>query len=417
MRIKNKNRIRVIGKLIRIYREEKRHNTQNEYTLLRFCDGICTINTLKRIESGECSRSDEVYDELLAKLKLRFDYFPEVDTAVEMMMEPLYEAIEYFDLEGIGRICDKILNLLERVRNYVYYSELYNIFFDVNRYYLEDKEVASTTSKHYEQILNLLPKKFDVLLKQLIMASALSIAIDNIDEYRKKIRKLNIKDDNHPLLRLYMLQYYAIMEQYLSLKEEIDYLEDKFLEEKNFVRLIDIYNYAFLLFSEIEKKRRIHYLNKINKILENENIPKFKVSEICSSIANTLHMEKNYEEALIYFNKVMKYRDNMHITDIIYMANCQSHLNLLIDIPTLTQDILAKHPLVLQYLYNFYQNYDVEAFVKQKIIMKKIAPLLSDKGLIDITRYELRKTFVNKNNYSYLNMFEEMIENNGEDYN
>ena len=49
--------------------------------------------------------------------------------------------------------------------------------------------------------------------------------------------------------------------------------------------------------------------------------------------------------------------------------------------------------------------------------MKKIAPLLSDKGLIDITRYELRKTFVNKNNYSYLNMFEEMIENNGEDYN
>lgn len=36
MRIKNKNRIRVIGKLIRIYREEKRHNTQNEYTLLRF---------------------------------------------------------------------------------------------------------------------------------------------------------------------------------------------------------------------------------------------------------------------------------------------------------------------------------------------------------------------------------------------
>lgn len=68
-------------------------------------------------------------------------------------------------------------------------------------------------------------------------------------------------------------------------------------------------------------------------------------------------------------------------------------------------------------MYNFYQNYDVEAFVKQKIIMKKIAPLLSDKGLIDITRYELRKTFVNKNNYSYLNMFEEMIENNGEDYN
>lgn len=208
MRIKNKNRIRVIGKLIRIYREEKRHNTQNEYTLLRFCDGICTINTLKRIESGECSRSDEVYDELLAKLKLRFDYFPEVDTAVEMMMEPLYEAIEYFDLEGIGRICDKILNLLERVRNYVYYSELYNIFKNLRQYYIDDLTISTGIALRYESLLGIMPPIYSIILKFLIMTRKSIDALDDPNIYNTAIKKLEMINEKCLFLQFFVLKFY-----------------------------------------------------------------------------------------------------------------------------------------------------------------------------------------------------------------
>ena len=52
----SKERLATIGKFIGVYREEKRGKTQNKYTLKSFCNGICSVNTLKNIESGGLSR-------------------------------------------------------------------------------------------------------------------------------------------------------------------------------------------------------------------------------------------------------------------------------------------------------------------------------------------------------------------------
>ena len=308
MRIKNKNRIRVIGKLIRIYREEKRHNTQNEYTLLRFCDGICTINTLKRIESGECSRSDEVYDELLAKLKLRFDYFPEVDTAVEMMMEPLYEAIEYFDLEGIGRICDKILNLLERVRNYVYYSELYNIFKNLRQYYIDDLTISTGIALRYESLLGIMPPIYSIILKFLIMTRKSIDALDDPNIYNTAIKKLEMINEKCLFLQFFVLKYYITTNQYISLMQLLNKLEMIFLSKENYIRLIDLYNYYFMLYTVIEHGLRDEYIQKVDNIAKSEKIPNYKLSEIYSNIASNLIFEKNYKRALEFFEKMLRYR-------------------------------------------------------------------------------------------------------------
>lgn len=359
MRIKNKNRIRVIGKLIRIYREEKRHNTQNEYTLLRFCDGICTINTLKRIESGECSRSDEVYDELLAKLKLRFDYFPEVDTAVEMMMEPLYEAIEYFDLEGIGRICDKILNLLERVRNYVYYSELYNIFKNLRQYYIDDLTISTGIALRYESLLGIMPPIYSIILKFLIMTRKSIDALDDPNIYNTAIKKLEMINEKCLFLQFFVLKYYITTNQYISLMQLLNKLEMIFLSKENYIRLIDLYNYYFMLYTVIEHGLRDEYIQKVDNIAKSEKIPNYKLSEIYSNIASNLIFEKNYKRALEFFEKMLRYKEVPHITEIIYMASCQSHLELPIDIPDLTPDLLAEYSIVLQYMYNYFKYYDV----------------------------------------------------------
>lgn len=357
MRIKNKNRIRVIGKLIRIYREEKRHNTQNEYTLLRFCDGICTINTLKRIESGECSRSDEVYDELLAKLKLRFDYFPEVDTAVEMMMEPLYEAIEYFDLEGIGRICDKILNLLERVRNYVYYSELYNIFKNLRQYYIDDLTISTGIALRYESLLGIMPPIYSIILKFLIMTRKSIDALDDPNIYNTAIKKLEMINEKCLFLQFFVLKYYITTNQYISLMQLLNKLEMIFLSKENYIRLIDLYNYYFMLYTVIEHGLRDEYIQKVDNIAKSEKIPNYKLSEIYSNIASNLIFEKNYKRALEFFEKMLRYKEVPHITEIIYMASCQSHLELPIDIPDLTPDLLAEYSIVLQYMYNLFKLY------------------------------------------------------------
>lgn len=412
MRIKNKNRIRVIGKLIRIYREEKRHNTQNEYTLLRFCDGICTINTLKRIESGECSRSDEVYDELLAKLKLRFDYFPEVDTAVEMMMEPLYEAIEYFDLEGIGRICDKILNLLERVRNYVYYSELYNIFKNLRQYYIDDLTISTGIALRYESLLGIMPPIYSIILKFLIMTRKSIDALDDPNIYNTAIKKLEMINEKCLFLQFFVLKYYITTNQYISLMQLLNKLEMIFLSKENYIRLIDLYNYYFMLYTVIEHGLRDEYIQKVDNIAKSEKTPNYKLSEIYSNIASNLIFEKNYKRALEFFEKMLRYKEVPHITEIIYMASCQSHLELPIDIPDLTPDLLAEYSIVLQYMYNYFKYYDVPVEIKQKNIIKNIAPNMFDQDLIDIFRFEIKKTLKTQNSYSNLYLFDKIIEDN-----
>lgn len=571
MRIKNKNRIRVIGKLIRIYREEKRHNTQNEYTLLRFCDGICTINTLKRIESGECSRSDEVYDELLAKLKLRFDYFPEVDTAVEMMMEPLYEAIEYFDLEGIGRICDKILNLLERVRNYVYYSELYNIFKNLRQYYIDDLTISTGIALRYESLLGIMPPIYSIILKFLIMTrksidalddpniyntaikkleminekclflqffvlkyyittnqyiSLMQLlnklemiflskenyirlidlynyyfmlytviehglrdeyiqkvdniaksekipnyklseiselymlfkdvydhfqydiiisrdsmhhylklieimpdayddlirllilnrlpldAIENGKEYNNHIKKLCLYNTKHLFMKLHLLHYYAYTEQFESFKLILDDLEKRYNSFKNYVRLLDVYNYAIILYSKIQLDMVFIYLKKVDYIIENFYVPNEKIGETYSNIANQFHIHCKYHDALMYFSKMIKYQNIYYITDLIYMANCQSVLNKEINIPILSKMEIEKYPQILRKMYNFYLNYGISSpKEKQDFILNEIAPINEDKDLSEVFKFELKKAIKKNSCYKSLYLYEEIINN------
>ena len=86
----SRDRLSVIGKLIGIYREERRMNNQNSFTLKKFCDGICSINTLKSIEAGGLSRSEDVYIELLDKLDLKFGEFPVIDEALRKVISNLY---------------------------------------------------------------------------------------------------------------------------------------------------------------------------------------------------------------------------------------------------------------------------------------------------------------------------------------
>lgn len=105
----SRDRLSVIGKLIGIYREERRGNTQNSFTLKKFCDGICSINTLKNIEAGGLSRSEDVYIELLDKLDLKFGEFPVIDEVLDRLLMKLYKAIEFYDIDEIELVSDKMI--------------------------------------------------------------------------------------------------------------------------------------------------------------------------------------------------------------------------------------------------------------------------------------------------------------------
>lgn len=412
MRIQDKNRVRVIGKLIRIYREEKRHNTQNEYTLLRFCDGICTINTLKRIESGECSRSDEVYDALLAKLKLRFDYFPDVDIAVEKMMDPLYNAIEYYQIDKVIECCNIALRLLDRVKDYVFYSELYEIFTDVQKYYKEDVEISVNKMNHYRNILKIIEPPYNIAIKIIIYTRASIISVNDVFAFEKIFKELDLIHENFLSIRMLLLHYYYLTGKFVSMAVLIKELEVAFIQTNNKIRLIDVYNYSIYLYTEIEKSERENIILKIDKLACDKSIPAVKIVESYASIAWILHAESNYKRALDCFNKILLFEINPYLPYLIYMADCQRHLNIPIEIPELKPSILKKYSTHEQLMYNYYRDYNlIKPFAKQIMIVKKIAPYLKDKTFISIFAYEINRLAEETNSYKNIYIYNKLVEN------
>ena len=164
----SRDRLSVIGKLIGIYREERRNNTQNGFTLKKFCEGICSINTLKSIEAGGLSRSEDVYIELLGKLDLKFGEFPVIDKALNILFDDLYRAIEYYDCENISITVNKMLRLLNEVKNYIYYSEFISFAKNIELKYNDDVLIDNISMYRYNCILDFMPYKVKNILKILI---------------------------------------------------------------------------------------------------------------------------------------------------------------------------------------------------------------------------------------------------------
>ena len=235
----SRDRLSVIGKLIGIYREERRGNTQNSFTLKKFCDGICSINTLKNIEAGGLSRSEDVYIELLDKLDLKFGEFPVIDEVLDRLLMKLYKAIEFYDIDEIELVSDKMIRVLKEVNKYVYYSEVESIVNDLR----------------------------DYLLRILMFPKIECNSINNHNEYIEEIEFIKLSDAKLSCIRLNLLHYYYTQNKYLEMKNEIESLESHFMRESNHIRLLDTYNYAIVMLTDVNIDWSSKYLNRIEELV------------------------------------------------------------------------------------------------------------------------------------------------------
>ena len=70
-----------------------------------------------------------------------------------------------------------------------------------------------------------------------------------------------------------------------------------FKQSKNFIRLIDVYNYELIMYSYASNKGIDSVVNEVNEILKGNEIPNIKIYELYSNIASYYHHRKDYEKA------------------------------------------------------------------------------------------------------------------------
>lgn len=406
----SRDRLSVIGKLIGIYREERRGNTQNSFTLKKFCDGICSINTLKNIEAGGLSRSEDVYIELLDKLDLKFGEFPVIDEVLDRLLMKLYKAIEFYDIDEIELVSDKMIRVLKEVNKYVYYSEVESIVNDLRDYYFKDGYIDDVVYQKYRSILYQFELKYMDLLRILMFPKIECNSINNHNEYIEEIEFIKLSDAKLSCIRLNLLHYYYTQNKYLEMKNEIESLESHFMRESNHIRLLDTYNYAIVMLTDVNIDWSSKYLNRIEELVSECNLPKIKICEVYANIGYIFHMIKDYAKSLVYYEKMLTYGFNT-LTNLIYMADCQNRLGRPIKMPIIENFEYDKYPIDLKCMFKYFTlSEDTPVFIKQNYILKKILPYLHDKELIEIFRFELLKLLNYTNQYKLLHVFETGIQ-------
>lgn len=406
----SKERLVIIGKLIGIYREEYRHNTQNEYTQKRFCDGICSPNTLKSIEAGGLSRSIDVYVELLGKFDLKFAEFPAIDEAIDELVEHLYDAIEYFDRKKIELLTDKALRILNKVKNVVYYSELWELMKNIQEYFLNVNGISDLEVPKYINLIDILSIKYLDLVKFLVFVKEKNLCSSDKEKYIRIVQKLDLQKSTLGFINLLLLHYYFVLNDYFSMGDLAIELENRFKNENNHIRLLDVCNYAVILHSNVEMKKIHMYIDKIEELILKYTFPEIKIAEVYSNIASSLHSIKKYELSLGYYEKMLTYYNNNYINKYIYMADCQNRLGKRINIPIVNKEKYKEYPLNVKLMYKYFTlEEDVPMFMKQNFIMKKILPTLVDPVFIDIFRFELNNLICVTNQYKSIYLFEKTI--------
>lgn len=406
----SRDRLSVIGKLIGIYREERLGNTQNSFTLKKFCDGICSINTLKNIEAGGLSRSEDVYIELLDKLDLKFGEFPVIDEVLDRLLMKLYKAIEFYDIDEIELVSDKMIRVLKEVNKYVYYSEVESIVNDLRDYYFKDGYIDDVVYQKYRSILYQFELKYMDLLRILMFPKIECNSINNHNEYIEEIEFIKLSDAKLSCIRLNLLHYYYTQNKYLEMKNEIESLESHFMRESNHIRLLDTYNYAIVMLTDVNIDWSSKYLNRIEELVSECNLPKIKICEVYANIGCIFHMIKDYAKSLVYYEKMLTYGFNT-LTNLIYMADCQNRLGRPIKMPIIENFEYDKYPIDLKCMFKYFTlSEDTPVFIKQNYILKKILPYLHDKELIEIFRFELLKLLNYTNQYKLLHVFETGIQ-------
>lgn len=407
-------RLSTIGKLIEVTREEKRNKSQNKYTMKSFVEGICTVNTLKRIEAGEIARIEDVYVELLDKLNLKLGYFPAVDDAILELMDPLYEAIEYYRVEDISKYCDMGLRVLGKVKNYVYYSELYDLLMATKEYFEEAKIISLSKMERFRNEYTLFDEKYHSLFKIMVFYRGQAEAHNDPKLFETIVEEFQLLSSSSVMENILGLNYCIIFKKYITFREKVNALENELEYRKNYVRLLDVYVYKIFGSINIENQVDKEYLVKADNLIALHQFPNIKVMDFYSNIAAALHEIKLYKEALLYYEKMVEVTEieKLWLPALNCMAHCQRMLGMDINIPKLDDKHIARNSILDQKAYKYFITKNVETFAKINFILKEIAPFLMYESLIKVFSDEMEFLLKETGSYKNLYLFNMIIQEN-----
>ena len=396
------------GLSIRANRKHQLHISNNAYrwTQKEFCKDICSQNALINMEKGLAGRFHDNYILLAEKLGFKITHNPEIDQQIPPLTKRLYHALEFYDLDEIKSITQQLSDCLTNVKDYLWYGDLYRVVKAVEKHYLNKENLSRDDRHFFIDMLEEFSDEWDDIIKLLVFYSAF-LDFDS-EEYRDLFYDLNIASSKADFNKLCTLLYYQAENYSSKLYALFQELEAEWMEKKNIMRLIDLYNQELIhkSYFDVYELRQIE--EKIKKMIQEYSIPKQKLAEVYFSLGATYLKMREYPKAIEMMQKCIENDLKKKQHSFAYLAYAQHMLGQTIVIPHYTEEEQSQLPPIYDKIYSYYSKFGhISAEHSENFLMDEILPLFypDDELIVEMFQEELTMLIEQTNHYKTLTIY------------
>ena len=217
---------------------------------------ICSADTYSKIENCKIIKSNSIYHYLLvqihAELNLPSSWWEPWSTC----FQELLELVTRYDLAGLAERCAVLFAQL-REKTDIFAVEYRELLMLMASYYEHCSEMSEEQFHKYMELLPI----FDVSIQEILKDMLYTYTVHRHRDARKNgavFTRLHMAESTS-LLNILNRSYQAYYEErFLDCFRDSLYLEQTFLKQGNYNRLLDVYDAIVLLYADVQKDAANH---------------------------------------------------------------------------------------------------------------------------------------------------------------
>lgn len=273
---------------------------------------ICSADTYSKIENCKIIKSNSIYHYLLVQIHAQLTLPASWWQPWSIQFQQLLELVTHYDINTLAQKCESLLAQLQGKTDIfaVEYRELLQLMVS---YY---ENCSEMTEEQFQKYMELLPI-FDSCIQEILKDMLYTYTIHRQRDIKKSstvFHKLHMAESTS-LLNILNRSYQAYYEErYLDCFRDSLFLEQQFIKQDNYNRLLDVYDAIVLLYADVQKEHANHeYVEKLFDIvkLHKDQLHPNKYLQSLYQCGMLYYETEQYEKACDYFCELAK-QDDYH---------------------------------------------------------------------------------------------------------
>ena len=386
-------RQKIVGKLIKVHRKEKLRITNSaKWTQRGFSKDVCSPTSLIKLEKGMLPRFYDVFEKIAKKFEWGVAYDPFVERKIERYIVQVRGACELGDVEMIQQALNICFAALKPVKDCIWYNDWYTMLKLVENYYIKEIFVEMEHRDYYHEMMELHGGIWEELMKNVLFNSAF-MDVQSSD-YRDLYRYYGFDQMKDTCYNYINGMLFSLSRNNSEMfKKLFKAAERRFLNKKNFIRLMDVYNLALIFAGFFDKNDIDDLVGKLVKLASMKSLPKTKVADLYFILGTIYYDLKEYEKALKILEGCYEYDVNRSHCPYLLVGNINHLREKEANIPFYNEEELKKTTVDNQRIYRYYamDKGDFTCYEKQEYLMNEILPTIGpeDDLTLDVLASEL----------------------------